>query len=79
MKLGRQVVELRHAPRWQLTLAGRPVKPFALWHGSARNRPNRRSKKLKRTLPPNTFEELVSAAPKFPTWLAQSVGKVAYG
>jgi len=25
------------------------------------------------------FGELVAAAPQFPTWLAQSVGKAAYG
>ena len=25
MSLGKQSVELRHAPRWQLTLAGRPA------------------------------------------------------
>jgi hypothetical protein len=80
MKLGKQVVELRHAPRWQLALAGRPageaVRALA-WLGPEQAEPA--LKKLKRTLPPNTFEELVSAAPQFPTWLAQSVGKVAHG
>lgn len=79
MKLGKQVVELRHAPRWQLTLAARPageaVRALA-WLGPEQAEPA--LKKLKRTLPPSTFEELVSAAPQLPTWLAQSVGKVAY-
>lgn len=80
MKLGKQVVELRHAPRWQLALAGRPageaVRALA-WLGREQAEPA--LEKLKRTLPPSTFKELVSAAPQFPTWLAQSVGKVAYG
>mgnify|MGYP001548493078 CR=1 FL=1 len=80
MKLGKQVVELRHAPRWQLALADRPagaaVRALA-WIGP--EQAERALKKLKRTLPPNAFEELVAAAPQFPTWLAQSVGKVAHG
>ena len=36
-------------------------------------------KTLKRKLPPAAFSELVAAAPQLPTWLAQSVGKVAHG
>ena len=34
---------------------------------------------LKRKMPPGVFGELVAAAPQLPTWLAQSVGKAAYG
>jgi hypothetical protein len=33
---------------------------------------------LKRKMPPGMFGELVAAAPQLPTWLAQSVGRVAY-
>ena len=33
---------------------------------------------LKRKMPPGVFGELVAAAPQLPTWLAQSVGRVAY-
>ncbi|MDZ7752959.1 MAG: DUF6088 family protein [Gammaproteobacteria bacterium] len=80
MKLGKQVVELRHAPRWQLALADKPageaVRALA-WLGPEQAEPA--LKKLKRTLPPNAFEELVGAAAQFPTWLAQSVGKIAHG
>ena len=36
-------------------------------------------KTLKRKLPPSAFGELVAAAPQLPTWLAQSVSKVAHG
>lgn len=80
MNLGKQVVELRHAPRWQLTLAnrqaGEAVRALA-WLGP--EKAEAALETLKRKLPPSTFGELVAAAPQLPTWLAQSVGKVAYG
>lgn len=80
MNLGKQIVELRHAPRWQLTLADRPagqaVRALA-WLGPERAETALNT--LKRKLPPATFGELVAAAPQLPTWLAQSVGKVAHG
>ena len=78
--LGKQVVELRHAPRWQLALANRPagdaVRALA-WLGPEKAETALRT--LKRKMPPASFDELVAAAPQFPTWLAQSVGRVAYG
>lgn len=80
LNLGRQIVELRHAPRWQLALAGRPageaVRALA-WLGPEKAEGALR--RLKRVMPPGHFGELVAAAPRFPTWLARSVGKVAYG
>ncbi|PZU43818.1 MAG: hypothetical protein DI568_16760 [Sphingomonas sp.] len=80
MNLGKQVVELRHAPRWQLALANRPageaVRALA-WLGPEKAETALRT--LKQKLPPSAFGELVAAAPQLPTWLAQSVGKVAYG
>lgn len=80
MNLGKQVVELRHAPRWQLTLGGRPsgeaVRALA-WLGP--DKAEEALKTLKRKMPPGVFGELVAAAPQLPTWLAQSVGKAAYG
>jgi hypothetical protein len=80
MSLGKQVVELRHAPRWQLAMAHRPageaVRALA-WLGSAKA--EGALKKLKRKLPPAAFNELVAAAPQFPTWLARSVGRAAHG
>ncbi|TXL72416.1 type IV toxin-antitoxin system AbiEi family antitoxin domain-containing protein [Vineibacter terrae] len=79
MHLGKQVVELRHAPRWQLALANRPageaVRALA-WLGPDNAEIALRT--LKAKLPPRVFGELVAAAPQFPTWLAQSVGNVAY-
>ncbi|SDD08198.1 Transcriptional regulator, AbiEi antitoxin, Type IV TA system [Bradyrhizobium brasilense] len=78
MHLGKQVVELRHAPRWQLALANRPageaVRALA-WLGP--EKAESALKTLKRKMPPGAFGELVAAAPQLSTWLAQSVGKVA--
>jgi hypothetical protein len=80
LSLGKQVVELRHAPRWQFALANRPagevVRALA-WLGPGRA--EAALKTLKRKMPPGSFGELVAAAPQLPTWLAQSVGKAAYG
>ena len=80
MNLGKQVIELRHAPRWQLTLANRPagkaVRALA-WLGP--ERAEEALKTLKRKMPAGAFGELVAVAPQLPTWLARSVGKTAYG
>ncbi|OZI26391.1 hypothetical protein CAL26_03400 [Bordetella genomosp. 9] len=80
MNFGKQVIELRHAPRWQLALADKPageaVRALA-WLGP--ERAESALKTLKRRLAPSSFNELVAAAPRLPTWLARSVGKVAYG
>jgi len=80
MSLGKQVVELRHAPRWQLALAHKPagevVRALA-WLGPEKS--EAALKALKQKLSPATFSELVGAAPQLPTWLARSVGKVAHG
>lgn len=80
MSLGKQIVELRHAPRWQLTMAHRPagqaVRALA-WLGPEKAESALQT--LKRKLPPAAFGELVAAAPQLPTWLARSVGRVAHG
>jgi hypothetical protein len=80
ISLGKQIVELRHAPRWQLAMphrpAGQAVRALA-WLGPEKAEAALRT--LKRKLPPATFSELVAAAPQLPTWLARSVGKVAHG
>ncbi len=80
MNVGMQVVELRHAPRWQLVLAhkaaGEVVRALA-WLGPEKS--EAALKTLKRKLPRTTFSELVAAVPQLPTWLARSVGKAAHG
>ncbi len=80
LSLGKQVVELRHAPRWQLVMphrpAGQAVRALA-WLGA--ERAEAALHLLKKQLSPAAFNELIAAAPQFPTWLARSVGKVAHG
>ncbi|WP_106639769.1 AbiEi antitoxin N-terminal domain-containing protein [Allosphingosinicella vermicomposti] len=81
LKVGRQTVELKHAPRWQLALAGRPageaVRALA-WLGQAKAGPA--LTKLKRTLPPSAFREMVSVSPLLPPWIAKPVSEIAaYG
>jgi hypothetical protein len=80
ISLGKQTVELRHAPRWQLAMAHRPagqaVRALA-WLGPEQAESALHT--LKRKLPPTAFSELVAATPQLPTWLARSVGKVAHG
>ena len=80
LNLGQQAVELRHAPRWQLTLgnktSGQVVRALA-WLG-----PDEAPKALqilRSTLAETAKTELVSAAPQFPTWLARLVGEIAHG
>ncbi|WP_018240826.1 DUF6088 family protein [Ensifer sp. BR816] len=80
MNLGKQTVDLKHVPRWQLALADRPagmaVRALA-WLGP--EKADEALSRIKRKLPPGEFGELVAAAPQFPTWLARSVGKAAHG
>mgnify|MGYP001341837161 CR=1 FL=1 len=80
LNLGRQAVELRHAPRWQLALgnktSGQAVRALA-WLG-----PDEAPKALqilRSKLTEAAKTELVSAAPQFPTWLARLVGEMVHG
>ena len=80
MNLGKQVVEFRHAPRWQLALAQKPagkaVRALA-WLGPEKAEPALQT--IKRKLPAAAFKELLEAVPQLPSWLAQSVSKAAHG
>ena len=80
LNLGRQAVELRHAPRWQLTLgnkvSGQVVRALA-WLGPEETPGALHI--LRSKLTDTARAELVSAAPQFPTWLARLVGKLVYG
>lgn len=80
LSLGEQVVELRHAPHWQLSMAhgpaGEAIRALA-WLGPEKSEAALET--LRRTLPRAAFDELVAAAPRLPTWLARSVGKAAHG
>ena len=72
--LGAQVIELRHAPRWQLVLPGRPageaVRALA-WLG--RQRAAKVAPRLARTLGSEAVQELSAARGRLPTWLAEEV------
>lgn len=74
MRLGKQVVEFKHAPRWQLTLAGRPtgevVRALA-WVGPKEVEGALRT--LRHKLNPAEISELKAAASSLPTWLAKPV------
>lgn len=74
LKFGRQVVELRHAPQWQLTAPHRPagagVRALA-WLGPGEVEEG--LKQVRRRLPPEDWQELVTLRATMPSWLAQSV------
>ncbi len=80
VRVGKQVIELRHAPSWQLALAGGPagqvIRALA-WLGPARV--EEALAVLGPKLPPSLFGELGAIAPRLPTWLAQSLDKFVYG
>lgn len=77
IELGEQTIELRHAPRWQLVMAGRPagevIRALA-WLGEAHAGEALRT--LRRRLPATALEELASARPRLPTWLAQQISRL---
>jgi hypothetical protein len=76
LKLGSQIVELRHAPRWQLTLpsqgAGNVVRALA-WMGPGKT--TEAIQKLKSTLPANELAEIASTRAQLPSWMAQEVSE----
>jgi hypothetical protein len=74
LKLGAQFVELKHAPRWQLAMAGQPageaVRALA-WLG-----PSRASQALtflKSKLPAQVLAEIAQSRATLPEWLAKTV------
>ena len=74
LKLGAQTVELRHVPRWQLTLAERPagaVIRVLAWGGRERGRAL--AAELKSKLSAETVEELSHVRRRVPTWMAQEL------
>ncbi len=74
LTLGAQAIELQHAPRWQLALAGRPsgdVIRVLAWLGPRRGATM--TPQLARTLSPQTVQELSTARGRMPTWMAEQV------
>jgi hypothetical protein len=76
LKLGSQVVELRHAPRWQLALGNQPsgeVLRALAWLGPEKARVALRM--LRRKLPAAELKEIAAARSILPSWLAEQVSK----
>lgn len=75
--LGKQVVELRHAPRWQLTHAeypaGEAIRALA-WIGKENVGPA--IKLIWPKLPKEEREKIVSASSLFPMWLASQISQI---
>lgn len=80
MKVGGQMVELRHAPEWELLLpdqvAGDALRVLA-WAGKARA--HETVDALRRRLKPAEQENLLGLRGRLPTWLAQEVSSLARG
>lgn len=76
LRLGRQVVELQHAPAWQLRSSlqsgGQAVRALA-WLGPIHAQAAAR--RLKTTLPATEQQALLAARANLPTWLAQTVSE----
>ena len=74
LNFGAQTVELQHAPRWQLSLAGRPagdaIRALA-WLGRGQSRAT--TSKLGKALSAQTLKELSAARARLPTWMAQQI------
>jgi len=78
LKVGAQLIELRHAPSWQLLMPGRPagnaLRALA-WLG-----PKHAPEALRilgRKLSTVELRELTSARSRLPTWMAQEVSALA--
>ncbi|MDN5934755.1 MAG: DUF6088 family protein [Nitrosospira sp.] len=74
LKLGAQMIELRHAPIWQLIFPGRAagevVRALA-WLGP--EKAGEALRKLRTKLPPSELQEVVAARGRLPTWMAREV------
>lgn len=74
LQIGSQVVELRHAPAWQLLLPGRgagDVVRALAWLGPEKT--SAAIQELKHKLPASELKEVVSARSRLPTWMAREV------
>ena len=80
LTLGREQVELRHAPPWQLVLAGRrageAVRALA-WLG--RDKAGTATEEVRQRLSEDERRELGTVSAQMPGWLAGTVSAVAHG
>lgn len=80
LRFGAQTVELRRAPRWQLTSPGRPagdlIRALA-WFG--RERASGIVNEARRVLSKETMEELAKARGRLPQWMAEQISMLVAG
>jgi hypothetical protein len=80
LKLGAQIVELRHAPVWQLILPGRTagdvVRALA-WLGP--EKVGVALRKLRTKLSSSELKEVAAARARLPTWMAKELGALKTG
>jgi hypothetical protein len=76
LKLGAQVIEMKHAPQWMLLpsqpAAGEAVRALA-WIGQ--HSVSEALTTLKHKLPQSTVEELIALRPALPGWLSRSISQ----
>jgi hypothetical protein len=76
LKLGAQIVEMKHAPQWMLLpsqrAAGEAVRAL-VWIG--KTRASEALMTLRQTLPPSTVRELLALRPALPGWLSKSISQ----
>jgi hypothetical protein len=80
LALGKQTVELRHAPSWQLAFPssriGQALRALA-WFG--RERASEAVQALRGKLSKAELQELANARARLPTWVASQISVLAYG
>jgi hypothetical protein len=77
LRLGAQVIELRHAPSWQLasksSLAGEIIRALA-WLGPAHA--GEAIEKIKKQLSKEQLKEIAAARPGVPEWIAKHMSEL---
>jgi hypothetical protein len=75
LHLGKRIIDVRHAPRWQLSLgssrAGMAVRAMA-WLG--KEHLGEVLAKLRQKLSSEDWEKLAAARASLPSWMAKAVG-----
>jgi Family of unknown function (DUF6088) len=78
LSFGKQVVELRHAPKWQLMFPGEPageaIRSLA-WLGP--KRAEEAMTHLAKVLRPKEVKRLMSARAEMPSWMAQEISALS--
>jgi Family of unknown function (DUF6088) len=79
LRLGNQVIEVRHAPAWQLKMAGRSageaIRALA-WMG--KEHAGETLSKLKERLPATEWQALTSLRSEVPMWMAAAISEAMH-